>query len=81
MGWWLDSRSAKGRALRKRGITTAVNKDAHVPQRRCSRCGCKQIRRSRRRNQWEWLLRAIRLYPYRCEDCNHRFLCLSLRGR
>jgi hypothetical protein len=72
MLWWTHSRSARGRALDKRGV--------HVPRRQCSWCGCKQTRRSRQLHQWEWLLRTIRLYPFRCESCKHRFLRFSLRG-
>jgi hypothetical protein len=73
MGWWTGNGSAKGRALRKRGM--------HAPWRQCSRCGCKETRRSGRRHQWEWLLRAVRLYPFRCKSCKHRFLRFSLYER
>jgi hypothetical protein len=47
----------------------------------CPRCRNLDVRRSQRRSQWEWLLRAIRLYPYRCENCRYRFLRFSLHGR
>jgi hypothetical protein len=73
MEWWTGSRSTRGRALRKRGV--------HVPRRQCSQCGGNQIRRSRTWRQWEWLLQVIRLYYFRCDDCRHRFLRFSLRGR
>jgi hypothetical protein len=52
-----------------------------VVRRQCRRCQSGYIRRSRRRGRWEWLLRAIGLYPFRCEGCKHRFLRFSLRGR
>jgi hypothetical protein len=81
MEWWTGSRSTRGRALRKRGRTNAVSKDGHVPRRRCPQCRCKQTRRSRQWHLWEWLLRLIRLYPFRCESCKHRFLRFSLYGR
>jgi hypothetical protein len=51
-----------------------------VVRRQCPRCHSRYIRRSRR-SRWEWPLRAIRLYPFRCEDCRHRFLRFSLYGR
>jgi hypothetical protein len=70
--WWRKvGKRAASRAFRKRG----------VGRRRCPECQSWQVRRARRRNQWEWLLRAIRLYPFRCEACKHRFLRLSLYGR
>jgi hypothetical protein len=50
-------------------------------RRLCPRCRNLDVRRSQRRSQWEWLLRAIRLYPYRCENCRYRFLRFSLHGR
>jgi hypothetical protein len=79
--WWMGSRTDRGRALRKRGRTRSVRRGVHVPQRQCPRCGYTQIRPSRQWRWWEGLLRAIHLYPFRCEDCNHRFLRFSLRGR
>jgi hypothetical protein len=69
----MGSHSVRVRAIRKRGL--------QAPRRYCSWCGCHQIRRSGRRSRREWLLRVIRLYPYRCEECRHRFLRFSLSGR
>lgn len=43
---------------------------------KCSKCGCSELRRSVRRN-WEWMLVGI-LLPYRCPSCDRRFL--GLRG-
>ncbi len=73
MGWWMDIESARTRALRKRGM--------HGPQRQCSRCGCKETRRSGQWHHWERPLQVIRLYPFRCKSCKHRFLHFSLYGR
>jgi hypothetical protein len=53
----------------------------YASQRQCPQCGSKQTRRSRQWGPWVWLLRAIRLYPFRCENCMHRFLRFSLHGR
>ena len=39
----------------------------------CPRCDAVNFRRSFRRGPVEWLLRAIRVFPWRCLDCNHRF--------
>jgi hypothetical protein len=80
MEWWTDRRSVRRRALRKRGRTYAVRRGVRVFQRQCPQCGSKQTRRSRQWRPWAWLLRTIRLYPFRCENCMHRFLRLSLRG-
>ena len=41
----------------------------------CPRCGSTNVRRSRRRGLLERvLLRLLGLRPYRCEDCDERFL-------
>jgi hypothetical protein len=78
--WWRNGRTRAGRrALQKRGRSRYA--DTFGAMRLCSRCGGTQIRRSQYRNQWEWLLRGIRLYPFRCEDCKHRFRRFSLHGR
>ena len=79
MWWRKGSRRAARRALQKRGRSRYT--DTYVARRLCPRCRSLEVRRSQRRSQWEWLLRAIRLYPYRCEDCNYRFLRFSLHGR
>jgi hypothetical protein len=78
--WWRQSRrSVRRRALQERG--RAREAGGQGDRRPCPRCGRAQVRRSRRRSPWEWLLRAFCLYPYRCESCKHRFLRFSLRGR
>ena len=46
--------------------------------RRCPFCGAQTIRRSRRRGVIErYLMPAIRMRPYRCEDCDYRFYSTS----
>jgi hypothetical protein len=47
----------------------------------CPRCQGTRLTRSRRRGPIEWLLRLIRVYPFRCDICGHRFRRFSLRGR
>ena len=46
--------------------------------RRCPRCGRSRVHRSRRRGLREkFVLPLVGLRPYRCEDCDHRFLSRS----
>jgi len=40
----------------------------------CPACGSANIRRSQRRNVFENALRGLRLRPWRCLDCQTRFL-------
>lgn len=79
MWWRKGSRKGGRRAVQKRD--RSGYRDRYEARRLCPRCGSREVRRSRRRSQWEWLLRAIRLYPFRCEGCKHRFLRFSLYGR
>jgi predicted RNA-binding Zn-ribbon protein involved in translation (DUF1610 family) len=46
--------------------------------RRCPMCGSIEVHRSERR-RGEWIKMALALRPYRCWDCNFRFLGLALR--
>ena len=50
-------------------------------RRRCPKCQSPRIFRSRRQALVDWLLRVIRLYPFRCDHCSHRFRRGSWRGR
>lgn len=52
-----------------------------VAQRICPKCQEKRVVRSRRRGPCEWLLRAVRLFPFRCDICGHRFMQLTWSGR
>jgi hypothetical protein len=47
----------------------------------CPKCQGTRIFRSRRQGLVEWLLRTIRLYPFRCDLCGHRFRRIAWRGR
>ena len=47
----------------------------------CPKCQGKRVARSRRRGPCEWLLRAVRLFPFRCDICGHRFMHLTWSGR
>lgn len=47
----------------------------------CPKCQGERIRRSRRRGVFEWLIRAVRLYPFRCDICDHRFMRFTRNGR
>ena len=47
----------------------------------CPKCQGARIFRSRRQGLVDWLLRAIRLYPFRCDICGHRFRCVTWHGR
>ena len=40
---------------------------------KCPICAKQSIRRSHRRTVWDYLLSLVRLYPFRCEFCQHRF--------
>jgi hypothetical protein len=44
----------------------------------CPACASDSVRRSARRGLWERLLSVIAIYPYRCNECNRRFVA---RGR
>lgn len=55
----------------------AVESKAREP-RRCPHCGSKHLHRSRRRGLRERLvLPLVGVLPYRCEDCDRRFLSRS----
>ena len=47
----------------------------------CPRCQSEFIRRSSRRNTIEHLASAFRIYPFRCQICQHRFLSLRRHER
>jgi VanZ family protein len=46
----------------------------------CPACQGMQLHRSRHRGFLEWFSRLIRLAPFRCDICSHRFWRFSLRG-
>jgi VanZ family protein len=47
----------------------------------CQRCQGTRVHRSRRRGLIEWLSRFIRLAPFRCDICSHRFWRFTWRRR
>jgi VanZ family protein len=47
----------------------------------CPVCQRTRLYRSQRRGLLEWCSRLIRLAPFRCDICSHRFWRFSLRGR
>jgi VanZ family protein len=47
----------------------------------CPRCQGTRLYRSRRRGLLEWCSRLIRLAPFRCDSCSHRFWRFTLHGR
>jgi len=49
--------------------------------RQCPRCQGERLYRSRRRGVVEWSLRAISLYPFRCDVCDYRFLRFTRHSR
>jgi VanZ family protein len=46
----------------------------------CPRCHGARLYRSRRRGGLEWCSRLIRLAPFRCDICNHRFWRFTSHG-
>jgi VanZ family protein len=46
----------------------------------CPACLGRRVYRSRRRGVVEWFSRLIRLAPFRCGTCRHRFWRFTLRG-
>ena len=46
---------------------------------KCKKCGSTRVYRSRRENLWERALSPLGLYPYRCHECDLRFLGSSKR--
>jgi hypothetical protein len=47
----------------------------------CPKCHGARIFRSRRVGLLEWAMRAICLYPFRCDICGHRFRRVTWHGR
>jgi hypothetical protein len=47
----------------------------------CPKCESTHVFRSRRRGLVDWLLHIVRLYPFRCDHCSHRFRRVTWRGR
>jgi len=39
----------------------------------CLKCGCSDIRRSKRHGPWEWILKRLLILPWRCMSCGNRF--------
>ena len=39
----------------------------------CLKCGCSDIRRSKRHGLWEWILKRFFIVPWRCMLCYNRF--------
>ena len=46
---------------------------------KCKGCGSTRVYRSRRDSLWERALSLVGLYPYRCHECDARFLKSSKR--
>lgn len=69
------------RQTRNDELCRQLVKEGVVPRWLCPNCQGTRITRSRRRGLFEWLLRAICCYPFRCDLCGHRFMRFSLRGR
>jgi len=42
-------------------------------QLKCPLCESESVVRSHRRGIWERILGIVRVYPFRCESCEHRF--------
>ena len=60
------------------GLQTARRAAAVVL--RCPKCGENRMHRSHRQGVREQLLRVLRIRPYRCEKCGHRFFALKQKG-
>ena len=45
---------------------------------KCPLCESESVVRSHRRGIWERILGIVRVYPFRCESCEHRFRAFSL---
>jgi hypothetical protein len=56
-----------------RGSRTMWHRRIDSAPLQCPVCHGTHIRRSRRRGLLEWLASLVGRYPFRCEDCNHRF--------
>jgi predicted Zn-ribbon and HTH transcriptional regulator len=62
-------------------LSDHVHEQEVATQKQCPKCQGRRVARSRRRGPCEWLLRAIRLFPFRCDICGHRFMHLTWSGR
>jgi hypothetical protein len=47
----------------------------------CPKCGKEPVRRSKRNGFMEQVLSLAYVYPFRCEQCDHRFWALQWRVR
>lgn len=56
----------------KPGRTGTLDPEQDI--RRCPRCESDMTHRSHRHGITERLASALSIYPYRCDDCNNRFL-------
>ena len=45
----------------------------------CLKCGCTDIRRSKRHGPLEWVLKRFFIVPWRCMSCDDRFFRSSFR--
>jgi hypothetical protein len=51
-----------------------------MSSRLCPKCQDARITRSRRHGLFEWLVRVVHRYPFRCDICGHRFMRFAWRG-
>jgi ferredoxin len=75
----LDRMSTQLAASGALGSRRRQMKCAHCFQ--CDSCGSTDICRSRRHGVVEWMLRFIAIRPWRCMNCDYRFLRFCLRSR
>jgi len=55
-------------------------KNGEKNRRKCPQCSGASVRRSHRQGVRDYLLGLLFIYPFRCQDCNHRFRAL-VRGK
>ena len=63
----------RGRRVMRVAHGSRFERDMLVDELRCPECHEDRVYRSTRRGILEWLLRIVRIYPFRCDICGYRF--------
>ena len=75
-----EEKQARPQAVQKEAQQTSYKSGSTGPlataqeSRRCPRCESEMTHRSHRQGITERLASTLSIYPYRCDECNNRFL-------
>src|SRR6185295_15711485 len=59
---------------KREGDSKSASSRTHSERKTCPTCSGQSTHRSHRRGLVENLASLVKFYPYRCDDCNNRFL-------